>query len=723
MWGYKEHFIFALAFASFTTFILGIFVYLRGKGKKIKLIFALYSFSISWWSGTQIGNIYGPTLEASGHWARVEQMGVVFIPTLFLHFVFTFLGMTRKLLLRFCYIFSFVFALLSPTTKLISPGAERKFGVINFGNPGPLYGMLVAFFVICVVYGIYLLVRAYLNSTGSRRNQLKYLWLSYVVGYLGGAPNFFIVWNVNIPIVNPYGAYLAPIYAVIIAYAISRYSLLDVNIAITRAGIFGMVYTLVLGIPFWLGFKFLGSGQWIIPVSVMAVFATIGPFTYQYLRRRAEKVILKEQHRYQQTLRRLSATMTLVKDLDRLSKLIVYRVARAVKVEFACIYLADKNKGCFLRKSPYAAASAYPDFPAEIPFDGKIIAFLENKHQPVFAEELSPDMHRDFNLKSGLIVPSFVKDRLLGFLTLGPKSQNRIYTRDDAEIFEVLANQAALAIENTEFIQESQKTQAQLFAAERMASMGTMAGGLSHQINNRFHAIAMAASDTADTLSLLDAEQAGKEEIKAVLSQIKHALGRINENTKHGGAIVNNFLNFSQPDRLNRGVGQFDIREPLERAVEMVKLKSSITDEYMKREISESLPQIQGDLVLLQEVFFNLIDNSFDAIKERERLIKDGSLRNPEQYKGLITVAIRKIDSTISIQIQDNGIGIKEENQKKLFSPFFTTKATSSKGTGLGLFVIQKIIAAHNGQIKLHSEYGQGTLIAITLPISVKKEK
>ena len=127
-------------------------------------------------------------------------------------------------------------------------------------------------------------------------------------------------------------------------------------------------------------------------------------------------------------------------------------------------------------------------------------------------------------------MPSFIREKLLGFLILGPKSSGAIYTQEDAAVFEVLANQTALAIENTEFIEEFQKTQAQLFATERMASMGTMAGGMTHQINNRFHAIMLATSDTIDTIKLTDFDKVSKDDLKKTFKEVSYALKRIQEN-------------------------------------------------------------------------------------------------------------------------------------------------------------------------------------------------
>jgi len=89
----------------------------------------------------------------------------------------------------------------------------------------------------------------------------------------------------------------------------------------------------------------------------------------------------------------------------------------------------------------------------------------------------------------------------------------------------------------------------------------------------------------------------------------------------------------------------------------------------------------------------------------------------PGDYKGKVIIQMQRFDHKISIRISDNGIGMNEAALKKAFVPFFTTKATASKGTGLGLFVIQKIISTHSGDIKVDSVFGEGTTFTITLPV------
>jgi len=116
--------------------------------------------------------------------------------------------------------------------------------------------------------------------------------------------------------------------------------------------------------------------------------------------------------------------------------------------------------------------------------------------------------------------------------------------------------------------------------------------------------------------------------------------------------------------------------------------------------------------VQLEEVFFNLIDNAYDAITERHTTFKE------KNYRGRITFSTRnRPDNVLEITVEDNGIGVKESHVNKLFTPFFTTKTSSRRGTGLGLYVIKKIITDnHKGRISFESEYQIGTRFIIELP-------
>ena len=702
-----------------TSVAVGIIALTRNPKSHLNRSFVFFAFCVAFWSLCYFLWQTSQDAESALFWSRALMSGAIFIPSSFLHFSMALIGQQKQRArdIMLCYLISILFLFFDFTPFFVKSVEPRLF-FRYWPTPGIIFTPFLTYFIVLTVYAHIVMYKTFKQLTGFERNQIKYIFLGTSIGFVGGSTNYLLWYGIPIP---PVGNILVSVYVILVAYAIVKYRLMDINLALTRTGLFVLVYSIVLGIPFAVGYI---TKSWFISTAIAVLCASVGPFVYQYLKRRTDEILLKEQRRYQSILRQLSASMIQIKDMDKLLKLIVYRVARVVSVEFACIYIGDTSENKLLLKFPYTTKGFFPDFPQEMALtcSCELCAYIKKKHRPVFSEELSDEIKKKFRFRSGIIIPSFVRDKLLGFLIMGPKVSGGVYTPDDAIAFEVLANQAALAIENAEFITESQKTQAQLFAAERMSSMGAMAGGMSHQINNRFHAILMATSDTLDSLKFIDMNSCPKEQ-KDFLACVQHALERIEENAQHGGKIVNDFLNFSQPDRLQKQAKEFTLTEPLARAIEMARIKTSFPEDTIEKYIPENLPLFQGDFVLIQDVLFNTIDNAVDAMKRKEQMIKAKQLPLSPDYKGKIIIRMHSDDSHIQIQIQDNGIGMNDEAKKKLFVPFFTTKATASKGTGLGLFVIEKIISAHKGTIRIDSEYGQGTSFIINLPITQKKKE
>ena len=312
-------------------------------------------------------------------------------------------------------------------------------------------------------------------------------------------------------------------------------------------------------------------------------------------------------------------------------------------------------------------------------------------------------------LDAAVVVPSFVEEHLIAFLVLGKKTSNRIYSEDDIAVFSILANQAALAIENAQFYDEMKTTHQQLLRAEKMATIGTMADGLSHQINNRLHALGFIAGDALDTIKLKKSTSLPSD-IKELLIDMEHAFTRIQDNVEQGGEVVRGLLKYTRKGE--EGFVAVDLNKLLDASVEMTQFKIKAGEMIIIRDLKGDLPKIKGNFTQLQEVFFNIIDNAYDAMMQRKQELKE------PDFKPQLKISAAHQNGTLNISFQDNGVGIKGEDKDKLFTPFFTTKLSSKKGTGLGLYVIQKIIEEnHGGKVAYESAFLQGTTAKISLPI------
>ena len=511
----SNHYANAPILTSVATFLLAVFVFSKNIKGKINRIFAFYYFSISLWSFSQ-GFLFiaqGPEDKMSAlFWARLLHYGVFFIPTLFIHFVLIFLDEVKqkKKILILAYVITLFLVIICPT-KLFIKDMVPKFSFRYIVEPGFFYSLCLLFFIGFVAYGLYKLFKAYHNFSGIKANQTKYLFWGSLFGYLGGSLNFLWVFNMRLYPLNPFGIYTVPFYVFMVAYGIVRYRLMDINLVFTRAGIFAIVYTLVLGLPFWFGFN---TGKWIYSTIIMAFLATLGPFIYQYLRKRAEDVLLREEHYYQSALKELAKTLTLIKNMDKLLETISSELYKLIKVPVG-IYLIDKEDNVYILKYSYPKDfNLSPNTPA----NSLTLVLLKNNKRSLFSEELKFDSNLS-NKDIGLVIPCFVKDKLLGFIVLGQKQNNRVYSQLDSDIFKIFASYLSLAIENLNYLKELEELHKQLIEKERLISASEISEAYSHELGNIINNISMASTT-------LGFEDYSKEEVKNVYEAIKRNVKR-----------------------------------------------------------------------------------------------------------------------------------------------------------------------------------------------------
>jgi len=177
-----------------------------------------------------------------------------------------------------------------------------------------------------------------------------------------------------------------------------------------------------------------------------------------------------------------------------------------------------------------------------------------------------------------------------------------------------------------------------------------------------------------------------------------------------GGEVVKGILKYTRKG--DEGFEAMDLNKIIDNTLEMVQFKVKLSEIDIARDFN-TLPKIKGNMAQLEEVFFNFIDNAYDAIVERRTLLKE------EGYRGKITISAQSKDDKVEIIVEDNGMGIKDDSHQKLFTPFFTTKTSARRGTGLGLYVIRRIITdTHKGKINFESAWKVGTRFIIELPIA-----
>jgi len=236
--------------------------------------------------------------------------------------------------------------------------------------------------------------------------------------------------------------------------------------------------------------------------------------------------------------------------------------------------------------------------------------------------------------------------------------------------------------ERTRQLKEAQE---QLIQSAKMATIGTLAGGIAHEINNPLGAIL-----TNTQMLLMEVKDPDQRE----------SLKLIEDGTRRCRDIVTTLLKYSRKPEL----GEFksiNLNDVINDACNLLQHQLNNENIKIKKEYTK-VPNIEGNANELQQVFTNLILNAKDAIK---RIRKTGE----------IIIRTYQEDKLVVAQVIDNGCGIPKENISKIFDPFFTTKDVG-KGTGLGLSITYKIIEKHNGRIDVSSNVGEGTTFTIKLP-------
>lgn len=344
---------------------------------------------------------------------------------------------------------------------------------------------------------------------------------------------------------------------------------------------------------------------------------------------------------------------------------------------------------------------------------------------PVFNEEMWPDFGKameengqmTFETKNetinGEVYPIEVSAK---FLTYEGNDFLIAVARDISERVKAEESLKKAKEETEKAFEQLKGAQAQLVQSEKMSSVGQLAAGIAHEINNpvnftRNSSIAL-ERDVQDVLDLvkqyqqfiydkalsLEELKAFEEEIdvKELLEAISIGVGDIKEGTSRTSKIVKGLRAFSREDTEEKEWA--DIHEGIEATLNVAKnrLKNGIE---VHKHFDSSIDKALCFPGQLNQVFLNLIVNAADALEE----------------KGEINITTEKSDDKITISFQDNGPGIPESVKSKIFDPFYTTKKLG-EGTGLGLSISREIIKKHDGELEVSSAKGKGTEFRITLP-------
>jgi signal transduction histidine kinase len=267
------------------------------------------------------------------------------------------------------------------------------------------------------------------------------------------------------------------------------------------------------------------------------------------------------------------------------------------------------------------------------------------------------------------------------------------FRESDIEMFQILARQAAAALENSrlyaeqlDYVRKVEESQKALLQSEKMAAAGRLSASIAHEVNNPLQAV-------QNCLHLAGRDDLPEDKRKEYFDLARTELERLI-------VTVRRMLDFYRPGATS--IEKVDLTEMLQYILHLMSKQLLEAHVNATLEIQGIIPSMMAVGSQIQQVFINLILNAADAMPEG----------------GNLKITARSLRDGIEVLIQDHGKGISKEKQSNIFEPFFSTK---EGGTGLGLTVSYNIVSAHGGVLELLSEQGPGACFRIFLPLGGKQ--
>jgi two-component system sensor histidine kinase HydH len=307
--------------------------------------------------------------------------------------------------------------------------------------------------------------------------------------------------------------------------------------------------------------------------------------------------------------------------------------------------------------------------------------------------EVNPEILRGFESKAFASIPLIAKGKSIGLIAVDNHLTDRPITASDIGFLNLMANQAALAIENSRLYSNLQESNVQLFntqnrliQSEKLAALGEVVASIAHEIKNPLVSIGGFVRRLERNLQDKSAE---KKYMRIVLKEVNRLENILNQTLAYGKEIP-------QPTSAQ------DINQIIEDSLSLLEDEMKERNISIRKELEPQLPPLASDHQQMKQIFLNLFVNAIQAMESNGRL----SVKTLRAKEG--------VKEFLRIEVEDTGGGIPQKSLENIFNPFFTTK---HNGTGLGLAITHKIITRYGGEIEVINNPGAGALFVVRFPL------
>lgn len=565
--------------------------------------------------------------------------------------------------------------------------------------------------------GLFMLIRAHADSRGLRRKQSALVLAGFTISII-------ITLSINL-LLQEYlsvalfrlGCSASMFFIIFTSIAIIKHGLFDVRNFLQRSFVysilFGILVLIYLSLIFLINFWFGPANQLAILISA-GITAVVGAFTIQplqfWFRKKTDFLFYKDKYDYKAAVFAFTEifnnNIDLVPLLDDLS-LQIKEIFRTNNV----YVLFPKQNMIFDNQGNYREMKEKVDAALIEVIESGYDAVLVNREARQMAEliegvtnsrlikaALAQAEYIQKKFKIVLTVPILLQGKLTGFLALGAKKSGDMYTEEDINLLKTVSAQAAVAMEKARLYNKVKNYSSELEdeVRRRTAKIEGLQKEQKQMMLEIAHGLQTPLTIIKGELEVIAAKSGNQEQIRSV----EHSLERITK-------FVYDMLRLAKMESEGKEFKKetFDLSGLFKDLVEEYEVIAAAKDIQVKAQIEDGI-RFYGDKAQIEELITNLVSNSVKYIGV------DGDKE--------IMIKLSRQDKTVTITVQDTGIGIKKEDQARLFTRFYRAGSdleSKVRGTGLGLAISRQIVERHNGRIELESGIGQGTAFNIYLPL------
>lgn len=678
--------------------LLALFIYQNNPRSATNVSFMASSLAIIFWAIIMYLSVNTPDLAGTLFYIRLSMLAGTIMALSFLTLALCFPSTTFVIPKKWVITLS----LMGLITCIVAMSPYMFTGlVVDGANIEPTPGWGIATFMLTSIGSniatFVALIIKFFRSKGKVHEQLRFIVIgTLVMFFLLITGNFLAVIILKTSSFIFLGPLFTLTFLVSVAYAILRHKLLDIRGLVARAVSYTLLVTVIVLVEafiVWLASRLLPDSidRTLVAIGGSLIIVLSYNVLSRIITRATDRIFFQGRYDTDGLLKSLTDIMVREMDIAKLSHALLTTMSEQLRVADAAFVIL-KEKG--------VRSVEYVGFAKQIPFSNSTLEHLLAMPPQVWVfEELVHESDKEYFRTNNftLILPLVVQNEKIGFLILGPKSSGDIYEPRDLEFLNIFAPQAAIAIKNAESYREIQEFNMTLSGkvAERTRELEA---SQAEQLKLKDEFVFIATHDLATPVTAISGFsamiKARKEQLSTELSSNLKAIDEASERLK---VLVNDLLQVARSDAgtIKVQLVPVDAGKVIEAAVRQTSPLAKEKQVTVTTKLGSN-NMIMADPTKLAEVVENLISN---AIKYNRQ-------------GGSLTITSKEDVKTVTLEFSDTGLGIKSEEQAKVFTKFFrseTPEVRQRPGTGLGLFVVRMLTEKMGGKISFESKFGIGT--------------